>query len=317
MQRAGQDGARLRALYDRPYLLLVLTTLAWAGNAVASRLAVGEISPMMLTTGRWGLVLLLLAAFARQAVREGAPRLKAQWRAVTAMGVCGFTVFNALFYVAGHMTSAVNLSILQGSIPIFVMLGALVLHRSPVRAGQAFGALVTLAGVATVASHGDLRGLAELRFNPGDLMMLTACALYAGYTLALRGRDGVSTIWFFAGLAAAAFVSSLPLLAGEVALGLAQPPTARGWAILLYIALAPSFFSQLFYMRGVQLIGPARAGLFINLVPVFGAILAVLVLGEPFRTHHAAALGLVLLGILAAETAARRAPGRRLRSSTP
>ena len=306
MQRAGQGDAGLRALYDRPYFLLTLTMVAWAGNAIASRLAVGEISPMALTSGRWALVLLLLGIFARDAIRAGAPGLKAQWRAVAAMGICGFTVFNALFYVAGHMTSAVNISILQGSAPIFVMLGALVLHRTPVRSGQALGALVTLAGVATVASDGDLRGLAELRFNPGDLMMLAACLLYAGYTLALRGREGVSTVWFFAGLAAAAFVSSLPLLAGEIALGQAQAPTARGWAILGYVALAPSFFAQIFYMRGVQLIGPSRAGLFINLVPVFGAILAVVGLGEPFRPHHAAALLLVLSGILLAETAARR-----------
>lgn len=305
-QAARPKRRALRAVYEQPYALLILTTLAWGGNAVASRLAVGEISPMLLTAGRWSLVLAIVGVLGRAAIARNAPRLRAQWRPILAMGVCGFTAFNALFYVAGHLTSAVNISILQGSIPILVMLGALALHRTPIRPGQALGMLITLAGVLTVASHGDLAGLARLSFNPGDLLMIVACALYAGYTLALRGREGVSTLWFFAGLATAALVSSLPLAAAELALGRAEIPTWRGWAILLYVALAPSFVAQLFYMRAVQLIGPARAGLFVNLVPVFGALLAVLVIGEPFRPHHAAALGLVLLGIALAETSARR-----------
>ncbi|CAN7214147.1 DMT family transporter [Phenylobacterium sp. LjRoot219] len=309
--QATQPGrGALGAIYQQPYLLLVLTTLAWGGNAVASRLAVGEISPMLLTAGRWSLVLAIVGVLGRDAIARNAARMRAQWRPILAMGVCGFTAFNALFYVAGHLTSAVNISILQGSIPILVMLGALALHQTPVKAGQVLGMLITLAGVLTVASHGDLAGLARLRFNPGDLLMLVACVLYAGYTLGLRGREGVSTLWFFAGLAAAAFASSLPLAFAELALGQAEAPTGRGWAILLYVALAPSFVAQLFYMRAVQLIGPARAGLFVNLVPVFGALLAVLLIGEPFRPHHAAALGLVLLGIALAETSARRAARR-------
>lgn len=295
------------AIYDQPYLLLTLTALAWSGNAVASRLAVGEISPMLLTAGRWSLVLAIVGVMGREAIARNAPRLRAQWRGILAMGACGFTAFNALFYLAGHLTSAINIALLQGSVPVIVMLGALALHRTPIRPGQGLGVLITLAGVLIVASHGDLAGLAQLRFNPGDLLMLIACVLYAGYTLALRGREGVSTIWFFAGLATAALVTALPLAAAELALGQAQWPTWRGWAILLYVALAPSFVAQLFYMRAVQLIGPSRAGLFVNLVPVFGPLLAVIVISEPFRPHHAAALALVLLGIALAETSARRA----------
>jgi drug/metabolite transporter (DMT)-like permease len=297
----------LRRLYRRPYLLLTLTMLAWGGNAVAGRLAVGEVSPMVLTAGRWALVLAALALTTGRQIRDGLPQLRAQWRATLAMGTAGFTGFNALFYVAAHHTSAVNIAILQGSIPVLVLLGGLILHSTTIRPGQALGVAVTLAGVALVASHGDLVGLARLQFNLGDLMMLVACALYAGYTLALRGRPGASSLAFFAGLAAAAFVSSLPLVAAEIGLGEAQWPTARGWAILAYLALLPSFLAQLFYMRGVELIGPGRAGLFINLVPVFGALLAVAILHEPFGVHHALALLLVLAGILIAERSARNA----------
>ncbi|MDX9997392.1 MAG: DMT family transporter [Phenylobacterium sp.] len=294
----------LSRLHDQPYALLVLTTLAWGGNAVAGRLAVGEIAPMALTAGRWGLVVAVLGLFARRQVGAGLAELRRHWRSALAMGAAGFTAFNALFYVAAHHTSAVNISIIQGSIPVLVMLGALLLHRTPVRPGQAVGMVMTLAGVALVASHGDLASLAGLRLNVGDLYMLIACALYAGYTLALRGRAGIGGLSFFAGLAAAAFVTSLPLLAIEAATGQGSWPTPIGWAVLVYVALFPSFVAQVFYMRAVELIGPGRAGLFINLVPVFGALLAVLILSEPFGLHHAGALALVLAGIFVAERSA-------------
>ena len=94
---------------------------------------------------------------------------------------------------------------------------------------------------------------------------------------------------FFAAMAGVAFLTSLPLLAVEIAQGTVQWPTAKGWLVLLYVGLFPSLLSQIFFMRGVELIGPARAGLFVNLVPVFGALLAVLLLGEPFALYHARA----------------------------
>ena len=144
----------------------------------------------------------------------------------------------------------------------------------------------------------------RLRFNIGDVMMFTASVIYAGYTVALRDRGdggGAGQVPFFFGLAVAAFLTSLPLVAIEVATGGFHAPTAKGLAILTFIALAPSFMSALFFMRAVALIGPARAGLFFNLVPVFGALLAVLILGEPLGLHQVVALALVLGGIAIAE----------------
>jgi drug/metabolite transporter (DMT)-like permease len=147
----------------------------------------------------------------------------------------------------------------------------------------------------------DLEVLRTLALNIGDVWMLIACVFYAGYTLGLRRRPPVSGLVFFTALAGVAFLSSLPLLAIEIAQGAMQWPTAKGWLILLYIGLLPSLVSQIFFIRGVELIGPARAGLFVNLVPVFGALLAVLLLGEPFALYHALGLFLVLGGIWLAE----------------
>jgi len=290
--------------YDRPYLLLILTTLGWGGNAVASRMAVGQISPMMLTSARWGLVLGLLLAFRPRQVLAGLPAVRRQWLAVLLMGATGFTLFNALNYVAAHYTSAVNLSITQGTVPLLVLVMGLIVHRAPVRGRQLGGAALALIGVAMVASGGKLEALAHLRFNIGDLMMFAAAILYSGYTVALRDRGdggGAGQVAFFFGMAVAAFLTALPLLAVEAATGGLIAPTPKGLMILAFIALIPSFMSALFFMRAVALIGPARAGLFFNLVPVFGALLAVVVLREPLGLHQIAALALVLGGIAVAE----------------
>lgn len=294
--------------YDQPYLLLVLATLGFGGNAVAGRAAVGQISPMLLTASRWSIVMVVMGLTCRRQIAEAVPLFRRQWRSLLIMGAVGFTSFNALNYVAAHHTTAVNISIIQGAIPVLVLVGGLAAHRAPVRLGQGIGVSLAMVGVAAVASNGSLASLLRLQFNVGDLMMLGACVLYAGYAVALRshGAGSTSAVGFFFGLAAGAFVSALPLLAIEKATGGLRLPTPLGWFVLTYAALAPSFICQIFFIRAVGLIGPQRAGLFINLVPVFGALLAVVLLGEPFGLHHAAGLALVLLGIVLSERAVKR-----------
>lgn len=287
--------------FRRPYLVLATTATMWAGNAVAGRLAVGEVSPMALTCLRWLIALAALAALAGSQIRKEAPALLPRWRYVVLMGAFGYTAFNALFYVSAHHTTGVNMAIIQGGMPALVLLGGLAVYGTRIRAVQIVGMVVTLVGVALVATKGDLTTILAVAFNVGDVWMIGACVLYAGYTVFLRDRPSVSGLTLFAVFAAVAFVTSLPLVAYEIAAGTVQWPTPKGWLIMLFIGLFPSFLAQLFFMRGVELIGPGRAGLFVNLVPVFGAFLAVLILGEPFHLHHAAALVFVLGGIFIAE----------------
>jgi drug/metabolite transporter (DMT)-like permease len=288
-------------LWGQAYVLLTLTALMWGGNAIAGRLAVGEVSPMVLTCLRWVFVVaVMIPLVGRQVVAEWA-RIRARWIFTILMGVFGFTAFNGLFYAAAHHTTAVNLTIFQGAIPVLVLLGTVLFFRARVIPLQVLGMVVTILGVVLVSVKADMEILRTLSLNIGDVWMLIACLFYAGYTLGLRNRPAIPGLVFFAAMAAVAFVSSLPLIGLEIARGTAQFPTPTGWLILLYVAVMPSLLSQLFFMRGVELIGPARAGLFVNLVPVFGALLAVLLLGEPFATYHALGLVLVLGGIWLAE----------------
>jgi drug/metabolite transporter (DMT)-like permease len=292
-------------LYDRPYLILAATTLIWAGNAIASRLAIGHVSPMVLTTLRWVGTLSLMIALAGPAFRAEWPVIRAHWKWLAIMGVVGFTGFNALFYISAVYTTAVNIGIIQGSIPVMVLAGAYLTYRTPVTGLQGIGIVVTIAGVALLAARGDLSVLTGLGFNLGDLLMLIACLGYAAYTVALRERPPITPRPFFLGLAIVALISSLPLVGIEIAHGTAQMPDLRGWLIILYVAVLPGFVAQLFFMRGVELIGPGRAGLWVNLVPVWSAILGPLILGEVFAWYHAVALALVLGGIAIAESGKR------------
>ena len=298
---AGPDAAAQARANLRAYLLLSFTALCWGGNAVFGRMAVGEISPMALVTARWLGVSLLLALFARQHIRRDWPVLRPHLFAVAMLGILGFTSFNALFYVAAHFTTAVNIGILQGSIPMFILVGALLAYRTRITGVQIAGVLVTMIGVVIVGSGGSLERLAALAINFGDILMIGACLLYSGYTVALRKRPAASALGLFTVMAFAAFVASLPLVFAEFSFGRFQWPTATGWIIVALVTLFPSLVAQVFFIQGVALIGPGRAGIFVNLVPVFASILAVLLLGEPFEPYQAAALALVLGGIWLSE----------------
>ena len=182
-----------------------------------------------------------------------------------------------------------------------MLVGALLAFGTRIRPTQALGGAIALLGVAAIATKGDPRTLASLAFNIGDVWMIVACVFYAGYTLGLRDRPSVPGLVFFAAMASAAVLTSLPLIAWEIVTGAVQWPTPKGWLVLAYVSLGPSLLAQIFFMRGVELIGPGRAGLFANLVPVFGAVMAAGILGEAFASYHAVALALVLGGIWLAE----------------
>ncbi|MDB5649229.1 MAG: EamA family transporter [Hyphomicrobiales bacterium] len=288
------------------WILLLLTCLFWSGNVVASRSAVGELSPMALVTIRWGLVSVVMLAVAWRSFLRDLPVLLAHWLPVTLMGLCGFTAYQALYFGAAHATTGVNLAILQGVAPVFVFAGARIFYKTPIGLVRGTGLLLTLLGIAVVATRGHVLSLASIELNGGDAAMLLASSLYAAYTVALRQRPPVSSLSFFTALSIVATLTSLPLFGWEVASGALQWPTTKGWVVLAYVVIFPSLLAQVFFIRGVEMIGPGRASLFYNLVPVIGAIMAVTLLGEPFALYHAAGLMLAIGGIALAEIWGRR-----------
>lgn len=301
----------LAAFWQKPRLVLSLCTLMWAGNGVAGRAIAGQMSPMLLVTARWSLVFVILSVMLLNRWHEIKAVIFAHpWR-IGLMGSIGFTGFNVLFYAAAYYTTAVNMNLLQSAIPIFVFLGALMFMGTPVTLLQSLGVGLSVLGAILVTTAGQPQNLLAMHFNKGDLMLVLACACYAGYTLALRGRPRVDGLVFFAALALAAMLSSIPFLAIEAWRGQIVWPTFRGFSILAYITVFPSLVAQLFYMRGVDLIGAGRAGVYANLVPIFGALLALVLLHEPFHIYHAEALLACLLGIWLTERGKISVPAAR------
>jgi drug/metabolite transporter (DMT)-like permease len=190
---------------------------------------------MTLTCMRWAVALVPILVAARPSLRRDWPALRARWLYLATMGAAGYTAFVALFYVAAHSTSALNLSIIQGAIPALVLIGARLFLGLRFTALQALGAMITMLGVAAIASQGDPARLAALAFNSGDVMMVVAAVLYAGYTVGLRERPNVSGLSMLAAMAFAAFVTSVPLMIWEMLSGGFVWPTAGGLLALAYV----------------------------------------------------------------------------------
>lgn len=178
--------------YGNAILMLALTTLFWGGNTVAGRLAVGEVSPMVVVFLRWLIVAAIMLPMQWSNIRREWPLMRPYFPYMMLMAIFGFVAFNTLFYIAATQTTAVNLGIIQGSMPILVLIGSVIAFGAKVRLLQLIGILLTLAGVTLIAAQGKLEVLLALAVNPGDGIMLIACVLYSGYTLALRNRPQVS-----------------------------------------------------------------------------------------------------------------------------
>lgn len=286
-----------------PYVLLTITALFWGGNAVAGKLAVGHISPFLLTLLRWTVTCLVLLPFAL-------PHLKKDWSVIKenlffliAMGAVGFAVFNNLMYLALTYTSAINVAIEQAAMPLIVFFLNYLLFKTNVTAFQVMGFIITLAGVAITATRGNILNLAEQPVNIGDVIMVGAILVYGIYSVFIKNKPDIHLLSFLFVLALSALVATIPFASYEYAANRTLLPDLQGWGVVFYAALFPSIFSQLFWVMGLQQIGSNRGGLFINLVPIFGAILAVLILSEKFQTFHALGLVLVLGGIMLAQKA--------------
>ncbi|HET7411131.1 MAG TPA: DMT family transporter [Pararhizobium sp.] len=284
-----------------PYMVLSFVALIWGANAVAGKLAVGHISPMILTLMRWIFAVSVLAPFSIAHVRRDWPLIRAHLPLLAGLGVFGFSVFNALFYLSLYYTSTLNVLIEQSAMPLFVFTLSFLLFRTRVTLFQFLGFAITAAGVAVTAAHGDLSTLLDLDLNRGDALMLVAVVLYASFTVALRYKPAIHWLSLIFILSSAALVCSIPLAILEIRANAATVPDLQGLGIALFTAIFPSIIAQSLYIRGVEMIGPNRANIFINLTPIFGAILAILIVGERLFAYHVVALALVLLGIMLAE----------------
>ncbi len=287
--------------FNNAYIVLIIAPLFWGGNAVAGKLATLDWQPFTITCFRWFLTMVILAPFALPHIKRGVNVHRKSWMTLFLLGAVGMAMFNLLMYLSLNYTTAVNVSIEQAAMPAMIMLANFIFLSQRVSVLQIVGLLACVLGVLITATEGQPWTFIEQGLNRGDAIMLLACVFYAGYTFGLRWKPTIHWLLFIWMIALGATTMSLPFMLWELSQQAFEMPSIRGWLVMFYVVVFPTVVSQISYARGVELIGGNRAGLFINLVPIFGSLLAVLVLGEQFHLYHAAGLVLVVGGIMFAE----------------
>ncbi len=272
--------------------------LGWAGNTIAGRMSTGEISPMVVVFLRWLIISIFLILLLNKKLVLSFESIRGKFVWLCLMGSLGLTGFNALFYIAAQNTTAINLGIIQGIMPGIILVGSVIIFKESVNMMKVNGLIIAFLGVLVVVSQGDYERLILLSFNYGDIVMLCACFFYSGFTLGLKNKPVIDPIVLMTYFSLSALIFSVPLLIIEYYLGFTQvPSTGTAWLTIFYIAFVPSFLAQVFFIRGVELVGASKAGLFINFLPIFAAMLGVLVLGERLYVYHLISLFIVLFGV--------------------
>jgi drug/metabolite transporter (DMT)-like permease len=289
-----------RGLFDQPYLLLSLTSLFWAGNTVLGRFIAGHVPPVTLAFIRWGGAFLILLPFALPHLASDWPTIRKHAVLMTVLTLTGFSAYNTMAYYGLQYTTAINGLLLQSIGPLFVALWSFVLFGDRLTLRQAGGISVSLTGVLVIISHGSLAVLIGIGFNRGDVWFLIALLIYAYYTAALRKRPPMHPLSFLAVGMGWGAVLLIPALVIEIGSGRTMVFDAESVLSFAFICIFPSLLGYLFLNRGIELIGANRAAPFMHLVPVFGSVLAIVLLGEHFELYHAIGYALVFTGITVA-----------------
>jgi drug/metabolite transporter (DMT)-like permease len=287
-------------LANQPYLLLCITTLCWAGNAIVGRLAAGHIPPVTLSFLRWWFAFLVVLPFAWKHLKRDWAAIRGHLGTMIVLAVTGIAAFNTLQYWALEHTQALNTLLLQSAVPLFVAVWSLLLLGIRLTLAQAGGIALSMTGVLVILLHGDITALTAIKFNKGDLIFTVALVIFGFYSVLTLKRPrihGLSFVGFTFGAGAACL---FPLWIWELFTRPAMQLDTANLLMLVYVAVFPSTLAYLCFNRGVQLIGANRAAPFFHLVPVFGSAMAMVFLGERPQMFHVIGFALVLTGVYVA-----------------
>ncbi len=290
----------LHWLNHQPYLLLSLTALFWAGNIVLARYVAGHVPPLTLSCIRWISTFLILLPFAWPHLKRDWPALRARLALMLLLSATGFAFNNAISYWALQYTQALNALLIQSAGPLFVALWSLILFGVRLTFAQLAGILISLAGVLVILLRGDMAALAGIRFNKGDLMFASSLFAFGLYSALMPRRPVTHQLSLIAFTTGCGALLLLPFSVWEFSTGFTLKPDPLSLATLAYVVIFPSTLAYLFFNRGIALIGPNRAAPFLHLVPVFGSVMAIVLLGEQLRLFHLTGYALVLAGVVIA-----------------
>jgi drug/metabolite transporter (DMT)-like permease len=296
-------------LANQPYVLLSITALCWAGNAIVGRLAAGHIPPVTLAFLRWGLAFLLILPVAWKHLKGDWPILRSSLGVMILLSVTGISAFTSMQYWSLEHTTALNTLLLQSAGPLFVAVWSLILLGVRLTLAQAVGVAVSLSGVLVIILHGDLTALTNIAFNRGDIIFTLALAIFGLYSVMSLRRPNIHSLSFVAFTFGCGAACLIPFLIFELFTRPVMQLDIPNLLSLLYVAVFPSTIAYLCFNRGVQLIGANRAAPFFHVVPVFGSAMAIVFLGEHPQAFHFIGFALVLTGVFVASRKPSAASG--------
>ncbi len=290
------DTTRLRGA-----LFALGATVIWSGNFIVARLLNQSIEPATLSLLRWGVAFLGLLPFAWRSAWADRVAIRRSLPTMIPMALLGVTVFNALLYTGARTTSALNLSLIATSTPVFIILLARIFLREKLSAKKIMGLASALAGVLLLITGGEPARLLGLQFSAGDLWMTLAAVLFAAYSIMVRRFSGkLSPAVFLLTLIGTGLVFLLPWAGWEYAVGGAPQLTAGAVCAIIYVGLGASLAAYAMWNSAVASIGPSLAGLIYYSLPLFSGVAAFLFLGEPMGLVHLASAGCIMGGIVLA-----------------
>jgi drug/metabolite transporter (DMT)-like permease len=280
------------------WLVLVLPPLLWAGNFVVGRAASDEVPPIMLAFARHFIALLFLLPFGWFAMKRDMRRYwDLRWQLLR-VSLAGMVAFNLLVYIGLHSTTASNAQLMNSAIPVLIVLFGAVFLRQRLSAMQIVGLLLSCVGVLTIILHGDFSRLVALQFSHGDLIVFSAMVSFALFSVWLRSFPAdMNRLGLLGAQFVVAVVVLIPFVLWEYVSGVRATWSPAALAAMFYVGLAPSLLANLLYMFGIARVGAARAGLFIHLVPLYGAIMSIAFLGESVQIYHAIGMVAIIAGL--------------------
>jgi drug/metabolite transporter (DMT)-like permease len=284
-------------LFGNPYLLLALASLFWSGNHIMGRAIAGHVPPIAIGTLRWLLAAVLLWPFVRHRLARDWPLIRPRLGVITYLSLLGGAIFGTLQFIGLQYTTALNVSVMNSLAPVLIVAASAVMFRDTLTARQGIGIAISLIGVFVIISQLDPNVISGLGFNIGDVIILINMGLWAIYSASLRLRpsiDGLSFMFLFALISG---IAMLPAFAFEMTTGYVLQPTLLTFSAIIYVTLFSTIGAFIFWTRGVELIGPNRAGIFLHLVPIYSALLTGVLLGEPLRIYHVIGFALILTGV--------------------
>ena len=279
------------------HALLAIAPLCWAANLVLAKGVVDLLPPIAFAFWRWVLAFLLLLPFAWRHARRDWATAVAGWKSISVLAMTGIAGFPSMLYAAVHTTTAINGSLIQTTMPGFIILLSMAIFGEKVSARQLVGAATCVLGAATVVLKGDLVAMSIPDFAHGDILMTLAVILYAIYSLLLGHRPSVHPLSLMVYTFALGALGLFPLYLWELS-ELGGFTVCREIVLsIVFVALFPSIVAYFCWNRGIDVIGPNRGGLYICLIPVFASILAISFIGETLKTYHIAGMIMIVTGM--------------------